>query len=122
MTARNSEKRELVRRELLGASEQLCSKNDLSGLGLALRSHGSNLECALILDCVPEQAEDIYWVLAGFNEIAKVEVPRGDQMTKSPPRYKRWTLQRIAESVIQKRRGKNWKSRLNWCVVEHLGL
>ena len=72
MTARNSEKIELVRSELLGASDRLCSKNDQSELGLALRSYVPALECAFILEWLPEQAEDIYWVLTGFNEIAKV--------------------------------------------------
>lgn len=77
MTARNSKKRELIERELLAASEQLCSKSDQSGLGLALRSYRPALKCAFILECIPEQAEDIYWVLTGFDEIANVEVPRG---------------------------------------------
>ena len=84
MTARNSEKRELIERELLAASEQLCSENDQSGLGLALRGYGLMLECAFILEWVPEQAEDIYWVLTGFNEIANVEVPRGRSNDEEP--------------------------------------
>jgi len=99
MTARNSEQRELVRRELLGASEQLCSKNDQSELGLSLRSHVPNLECALILEWVPEQAEDIYWVLTGFNEIAKVEIPRGRSNDEEPA-----SLQKMDVATYRRKR------------------
>ena len=84
MTARNSKKRALIERELLVASEQLCSKNAQSGLGFALRSYVPTLECAFLLEWVPEQAEDIYWVLTGFNEIVKVEVPRGRSNDEEP--------------------------------------
>lgn len=76
MTARNSEKRQLIRGELLRTSEKLCSESDPSRLALALRGYFPTLKRAFILDWVPEQAEDIYWVLIGPNEIAKVEIPR----------------------------------------------
>lgn len=63
MTESNSEKRQLVRDELLRTSEQLCSESDPSRLGLPLRGYFPTLKCAFILDWVPEQAEDIYWGL-----------------------------------------------------------
>lgn len=76
-TTTNSAKRAGVRRELIGTSEQLCSKDDKSRLGLTLRDFMPTLERAYILKWVPEQAEDIYWVLTGPAQIVKVEVPRG---------------------------------------------
>lgn len=72
----NSEKRELIRRELLQTSEQLCSKSNQSGLGLVLRGILPTLEKAFVLRWIPEQAEDIYWVLTSTTEIMKVEIPR----------------------------------------------
>lgn len=84
MTVKDSHRRALVRNELRVASEQLCSKKDQSGLGLALRRCIPALECAFILKWLPEQAEDIYWVLIGLDEIARVEVPRGPANDEKP--------------------------------------
>ncbi|RXV64982.1 hypothetical protein D1006_32900 [Burkholderia stabilis] len=73
---KNSERRELIRRELVHTSEQICSKRDQSGLGLVLRGFLPNLERAFIVQWLPEQAEDIYWILISATEIAKAEIPR----------------------------------------------
>ncbi|CAM2191699.1 PilZ domain-containing protein [Paraburkholderia kururiensis] len=77
MMTRNSERRESVRKELLATSKRLCSKSDRSALGLALRRLLPNLERAFVLKWVPEQGEDIYWVLTGSAEVVTVELPRG---------------------------------------------
>ncbi|MCO4881780.1 hypothetical protein VOI32_35955 [Paraburkholderia caribensis] len=42
------------------------------------------LKCAFILEWVPEQAEDIYWVLTSFDEIVKVDVPRWRSNDEEP--------------------------------------
>ena len=99
MTTRSSEKRQLVREELLRTSEQLCSTSDLSGLGLALRGRFPTLQHAFILDWVPEQAEDIYWVLIVPNEIAEVEVPRAQPGDGEPA-----SLQQLDVATYRKKR------------------
>lgn len=74
----------MVRSELLRTAEQLCSKTEPSALGLLLRGYFPDLERAFILEWVPEQAEDIYWVLVGPNEIAEIEVPRPEPSEEKP--------------------------------------
>lgn len=76
MRGKNSERDELIRRDLLGMSVQLCSQNDPTGLGPALRGFLPTLDRAFILKWLPEQADDIYWVLVDPTTITKVEIPR----------------------------------------------
>lgn len=76
MIKRKMEGRELARKELFRTSEQLCFGDDCSGLGIVLRDLLPGLQCAFILRWLPEQAEDIYWVLTGPIEIVKIEIPR----------------------------------------------
>ena len=76
MIKRNMEGREFARKELLRTSDQICFGDDHSGLGGALRDLFPGLQCAFILRWLPEQAEDIYWVLTGPIEIVKIEIPR----------------------------------------------
>ena len=44
----------------------------------ALESADVNVARAYVLNWIPEQAEDIYVVLASAGEVVKVEVPRGE--------------------------------------------
>nr|CUV29548.1 conserved protein of unknown function [Ralstonia solanacearum] len=66
----------MVREELVRVSKEMCSKGDQSRLGLALRGVLPILDHEFILHWVPEQAEDIYWVLISPTEIAEVELIR----------------------------------------------
>jgi len=75
-SAARQSRRASIRNELLRRSEALCSRDDQSGLGLALRGFLPTLERAFVLDCLPEQGEDIFWVLTGPTEIVKIEVLR----------------------------------------------
>ena len=76
MTIRKSDERASLRREMMRVSEKLCGKDDLSALGLALRAFLPTMHRAFVLRCVPEQAEDIYWLLVSPTEIVKAEIPR----------------------------------------------
>ncbi|MHA6820565.1 hypothetical protein [Ralstonia pseudosolanacearum] len=76
MTARKSEERAKIREEMLRTSNELCSRDDRSGLGIALRGFSPSLRHAFILRWIPEQAEDIYWVLVSPAELVKIEIPR----------------------------------------------
>jgi hypothetical protein len=71
-----SEKNVALREELLRVSEQLCTIRDQNGVGLTLHRFFPTLQHAFILQWVPEQAEDIYWILISPIEIVKVEIPR----------------------------------------------
>lgn len=84
MTEKKYESRKSVREELLRTSDQLCSEADRSGLGIALRNLLPGLQRAFILRWLPEQAEDIYWVLTGPIEIVKIEIPRIRANTDEP--------------------------------------
>lgn len=84
MTESKLQKRALVREELVRVSKELCSKDDQSKLGLALRGVLPILDDAFILHWVPEQAEDIYWVLISPTEIAEVELIRNRASEAEP--------------------------------------
>ena len=104
----NSEKRASIRRVLLCRSEQLCSNSDQSGLGVVLRGFLPTLERAFILRWVPEQAEDIYWVLTSPTEIVIVEIPRSQ-----PSDDERTSLQTIGVAMFrQKRLSRETRERL----------
>lgn len=79
MSASKAELRELMRRQLLEGSVSLCAQGNQSPLTQALRKFFPALSQAFLLYWLPEQAEDIYWVLVSRTEIAKVEVERNPE-------------------------------------------
>ena len=76
--------RESLRREQLSISEQLCSGDDQGPLGRVLRTSFPTLSRAFVVRCMPEQTEDIYWLLIPSNNIVMVDVPRGPESEKKP--------------------------------------
>lgn len=84
MTESKLQKRALVREELVRVSKELCSKDDQSKLGLALRGVLPILDHAFILHWVPEQAEDIYWVLISLRRLRKSNLLEIEQARRSP--------------------------------------
>lgn len=68
--------RERERVELLKSATLLFSGDSYQPLLTALVRAFPGLSFALIINWVPEQAEDIYWVLLDLKRIAVVEVPR----------------------------------------------
>lgn len=77
MRPKKSEQYELICRELLASSEEIFSNNEQTELASALRDFFPPLDRAFVLKWIPEQAEDIYWVLINATTILKVEIPRG---------------------------------------------
>ncbi|WP_197331821.1 hypothetical protein [Ralstonia syzygii] len=84
MMAGKLEGRTLVREELVRVSKELCSKDGQSRLGLALSGILPILDHEFILHWVPEQKEDIYWVLISPVEVVEVELPRNQASGEEP--------------------------------------
>ncbi|GAB2895459.1 hypothetical protein GCM10027093_33730 [Paraburkholderia jirisanensis] len=79
---------EASRQYLLQRSASLVTRNETDSLSLALHRFFPKLRHAFVLHWIPEQAEDIYWVLVSPTEIAEIEVPRGDYALESLPSLK----------------------------------
>lgn len=74
---KKSEQYEVICRELLASSEEIFSNNEQTELASALRDFFPPLDRAFVLKWIPEQSEDIYWVLISATTILEVEIPRG---------------------------------------------
>lgn len=77
MNATRATSVELAKRELLQKAEGLVSKDTDNVLGLALKHFFPEIARAFVLYWLPEQGEDIYWLLVGPQKVAKIEIPRG---------------------------------------------
>ncbi len=65
-----------LKSELLESMESLFAGNTNKLLLETLHAKFPSLSFALIINWIPEQGEDIYWVLLSNEEIAVLEVPR----------------------------------------------
>lgn len=96
------EGREFARKELLRTSDQLCFGDGRGGLGVALRDLFPGLQCAFILRWLPEQVEDIYWVLTGPIEMVKIEIPRILENADEPASLKVIDLATFRKSILSR--------------------
>lgn len=64
-------------------SEALLSEDNTDPLARAVHQFFPKSDRVFVLHSVPEQAEDIYWLLVGPREIAKLEIPRGGEDDES---------------------------------------
>ena len=68
--------RDQLRLEMLNSAEKIFDDSTNSLLLCALRKYFPWVSFALVLNWIPEQAEDIYWVLIDLEHIVVVEIPR----------------------------------------------
>lgn len=68
--------KEKLKAQLLDQSRRIMAGTDMSGLGDILKKSFPSLSQPILIDCVPEQREDIYWLLLSLEEVAVVEIPR----------------------------------------------
>lgn len=98
---------ESIQRELAEAQTSLFSKENDSALRVAIHSEFPSLEYGLILSWIPEQAEDICYLLVDLNRVAKFEIPRlpglpsVDMEIISLQDYKRFTHSARARRKIE---------------------
>lgn len=76
---------EKLKEELLGAKDALFSGEENAVLLEVLRSCFPAINLAFVLDWVPEQGEDIYWVLVDNSRVAMIEIPRSTNKTPEYP-------------------------------------
>ncbi|MCA1323555.1 hypothetical protein [Herbaspirillum sp. alder98] len=67
---------EKLKTQLLDQSREIMDSTNACGLGEILIKNFPSLSRPMLIDCIPEQGEDIYWVLVSSREIAVVEIPR----------------------------------------------
>lgn len=65
-----------MKRDLLREAENLFSEDARNAFAITVRRFFPDLVQAFVLHWMPEQAEDIYWLLVSPTEIAKIEIPR----------------------------------------------
>jgi hypothetical protein len=90
---------ETIRQRLLQGSADLLADKCKDVLGLALRHFFPGLKRAFVMHWIPEQGEDIYWVLVSSTEIAEIEIPRAAYAESNPS-----SLRIMALDVYQKKR------------------
>ena len=100
MSANRLNAKEALRLELREHSVSLLAGGSV--LGNALREVLPDPECAIVLQWVPEQAEDIYWILVGPDDIAIVEIPRNSNSEPACPLIQRTTVERYRERRLSK--------------------
>ncbi|HEM7851761.1 MULTISPECIES: hypothetical protein [Burkholderia] len=88
---------EAVRQKLLESSKNLI--DGTNALSETLRGSFPGIKLAFVVDCIPEQGEDIYRILVNSTTIAEVEIARGVCSMSNPPR-----LKTIELSVYQQKR------------------
>ncbi len=67
-----------VEQDLRRLSQAIPRDPSCAGLMQALRQHFEEIQNVYLIDCIPEQAEDIYRVVVRSGIVTVVEVPRGD--------------------------------------------
>ncbi|MBJ9941664.1 hypothetical protein I7819_17455 [Burkholderia multivorans] len=86
-----------VRQKLLENSKNVIGGTD--ALSETLRANFPEIRLAFVVDCIPEQGEDIYRILVNSTTIAEVEIARRADTMSSPP-----ILKTIELSVYQQKR------------------
>jgi hypothetical protein len=76
MIGKQSGHQDKVRDDLLKSMASLFSGNTNPSLLRALQFYFPWLSFALVINWIPEQGEDIYWILIDERRVAVVEVPR----------------------------------------------
>ncbi|WP_157025568.1 hypothetical protein [Paraburkholderia heleia] len=99
MSANRATAKEELRKQMLEDSASLQADDSL--LGKTLRSIFPHMSRAFVLQWIPEQAEDIYWVLVGRESIVTIEIPRTISADASPS-VKLTTVDKYRERRISK--------------------
>nr|WP_196493431.1 hypothetical protein [Burkholderia stagnalis] len=77
----------MMQNQLIERSANLLSSDNSDALGAALRGFFPDLKHAFVINWIPDQAEDIYWVLVGPTSIAQVEIMRYEDAKSYPPKF-----------------------------------
>lgn len=72
----NISRRQILQKSLQEGSDNFCATPARNKLATALQDACPGIRKAFLLECIPEQAEDIYFFLIGKNKIIVLEVPR----------------------------------------------
>lgn len=78
MNSSRQEGARVMRNQLIERSANLISGNNSDALGVALREFFPGLKHAFVINWIPDQSEDIYWVLVDPTSIAQIEIARGE--------------------------------------------
>lgn len=65
-----------LRVQLLDESREMMTNAEVGSLGEILKKNFPSITRPLLLNCIAEQGEDIYWLLVSAKEIAVIEIPR----------------------------------------------
>jgi hypothetical protein len=75
MKRKENSQNQVLRNRLLVSNEAILS-GVYPAISKALLKRGLKVRNAFIIDCIPEQAEDIYFVLADGKSVLEIEVQR----------------------------------------------
>ncbi|HHY6927003.1 hypothetical protein [Burkholderia ambifaria] len=86
-SSRQKRERE-IRHQLTQRSDDLLLDDNPDTLGMALRGFFPDLTRAFVIHWIPDQAEDIYWILVSPTGIAQIEIVRGQDVRSYPPKLR----------------------------------
>ena len=104
---------EEIKRGLLESKEALFSGEENSALLKVMREKFPEINVAFILDWIPEQAEDIYWVLIDVGRVAIIEVPRSAKRTPDGPLVEVRSIENYNDKKLSKRARRKLKVALD---------
>ncbi|MDI3397792.1 hypothetical protein QLG12_06185 [Pseudomonas sp. V88_4] len=99
---------EKLKKELLESKESLFSGQTNTELLRVMQESFPTINIAFVLDWIPEQAEDIYWVLVDASRLAIIEIPRSVSGMSNGPLVEVWSV----ESYIRKKLSKGERRKL----------
>jgi len=109
---------EEIKRELLGSKEALFSGEENSALLRIMQEKFPEVNVAFILDWVPEQAEDIYWVLIDVGRVAIIEVLRSAKTMPGGPLVEMRSIESYNDKKLSKRARRKLKVALDLICLE----
>lgn len=86
MNSSRQKREEAIRYQLTQRSDNLLLDDNPDALGMAIRDFFPDLTRAFVINWMPDQDEDIYWVLIDPMGIAQVEILRGEDAKFYPPK------------------------------------
>lgn len=86
MSSGRQEAERAMRNQLIQRSANLLTGDNPDALGVALRGFFPDLKHAFVINWIPDQAEDIYWILISPTSVAQIEIVRGGGAKSNPPK------------------------------------
>ena len=91
-----------IKENLLKSMKSLFLNEQDTLLMKSLKEFFPSISSAFIINCIPEQGEDIYWILIDPKIVAIVEIPRSDNADVKDVLIETHTVEKILQKPLTK--------------------